>query len=44
MNYVLIPKCQGAAAKGRLSKEDAARICVEALDAVPPKGLVFEVS
>ncbi|CAA6658674.1 unnamed protein product [Spirodela intermedia] len=28
----------------RLSKEDAARICVEALDAVPPKGLVFEVA
>ncbi|CAA7394955.1 unnamed protein product [Spirodela intermedia] len=35
---------EGVAAKGRLSKEDAARICVEALDAVPPKGLVFEVA
>ncbi|KAK9099475.1 hypothetical protein Syun_026520 [Stephania yunnanensis] len=34
---------RGGAAKGRLSKEDAASICVEALDAVPQKGLVFEV-
>lgn len=34
---------EGVASKGRLSKEDAARICVEALDAVPPKGLIFEV-
>ncbi|KAK9101492.1 hypothetical protein Scep_024922 [Stephania cephalantha] len=34
---------EGGAAKGRLSKEDAASICVEALDAVPQKGLVFEV-
>ncbi|XP_072972053.1 uncharacterized protein At5g02240 [Typha angustifolia] len=34
---------EGVAAKGIISKEDAARICVEALDAVPAKGLVFEV-
>lgn len=34
---------QGIAAKEKLSKEDAAFICVEALDAVPPKGLIFEV-
>ncbi|XP_058079126.1 uncharacterized protein LOC131227357 isoform X2 [Magnolia sinica] len=34
---------EGSATQGRLSKEDAALICVEALDAVPQKGLVFEV-
>ncbi|KAI0516267.1 hypothetical protein KFK09_008939 [Dendrobium nobile] len=34
---------EGVASKGRLNKEDAARICVEALDAVPTKGLMFEV-
>ncbi|KAH0464002.1 hypothetical protein IEQ34_006788 [Dendrobium chrysotoxum] len=34
---------EGVASKGRLSKEDAAGICVEALDAVPTKGLIFEV-
>ncbi|KFK41684.1 hypothetical protein AALP_AA2G159600 [Arabis alpina] len=34
----------GAAAKGSISKEDAARICVEALSVVPPAGLIFEVS
>ncbi|PIN14634.1 hypothetical protein CDL12_12729 [Handroanthus impetiginosus] len=34
---------EGSAAKGSLSKEDAAFICVEALDNVPPKGLIFEV-
>ncbi|CAA2969428.1 uncharacterized protein LOC111405075 isoform X1 [Olea europaea subsp. europaea] len=34
---------EGSAAKGSLSKEDAAFLCVEALDAVPQKGLVFEV-
>lgn len=34
---------QGSAAKGSLSKEDAAFLCVEALDAVPQKELVFEV-
>ncbi|PKA55620.1 hypothetical protein AXF42_Ash006822 [Apostasia shenzhenica] len=33
---------QGAASNGRLSKEDAARICVEALDSIPPKGLIIE--
>ncbi|XP_078429458.1 NAD(P)-binding Rossmann-fold superfamily protein isoform X1 [Wolffia australiana] len=35
---------QGVAASGRLSKEDAAYICVEALDIIPPSGLVFEVA
>lgn len=35
---------EGVASIGRLSKEDAAHICVEALDAVPPEGLVFEVA
>ncbi|GAB2269146.1 hypothetical protein Dimus_004073 [Dionaea muscipula] len=34
---------EGVAAKGSLSKEDAAFICVEALESVPPAGLVFEV-
>ncbi|KAK9131352.1 hypothetical protein Sjap_011839 [Stephania japonica] len=34
---------EGGAAKGRLCKEDAASICIEALNAVPQKGLVFEV-
>ncbi|KAJ0229012.1 NAD(P)-bd_dom domain-containing protein [Hirschfeldia incana] len=34
----------GAAAKGSLSKEDAARICIEALSVIPPTGLIFEVS
>lgn len=34
---------QGVAAKGRISREDAATICVEALDAIPPKTLIFEV-
>lgn len=34
---------QGVAAKGRISKEDAATICVEALDAIPQKTLIFEV-
>ncbi|BBG98808.1 NAD(P)-binding Rossmann-fold superfamily protein [Prunus dulcis] len=29
--------------KGTLSKEDAAFICVEAVDAVPQKGFIFEV-
>ncbi|KAL4195848.1 hypothetical protein AMTRI_Chr04g180330 [Amborella trichopoda] len=32
-----------AAAKGRLSKEDAAMICAEALNIIPERGLVFEV-
>jgi hypothetical protein len=31
------------AEKGKISKEDAARICVEALGTVPPKGLILEV-
>lgn len=35
---------EGVAAKGKISKEDAAVICVEALDAVPQSGLVFEVA
>ncbi|XP_034209088.1 uncharacterized protein LOC117622505 isoform X2 [Prunus dulcis] len=34
---------QGSSAKGTLSKEDAAFICVEAVDAVPQKGFIFEV-
>ena len=34
---------QGVAAKGRISKEDAATICVEALDAIPQTTLIFEV-
>ncbi|KAG8388418.1 hypothetical protein BUALT_Bualt02G0123800 [Buddleja alternifolia] len=34
---------EGSASKGSLSKEDAAFICVEALDNVPQKGLIFEV-
>ena len=34
---------QGVAAKGRISKEDAATICVEALDGIPQKTLIFEV-
>ncbi|XP_058079129.1 uncharacterized protein LOC131227358 isoform X2 [Magnolia sinica] len=34
---------EGSAAQGRVSKEDAALICVEALDPVPQTGLVFEV-
>ncbi|KAF8401068.1 hypothetical protein HHK36_014371 [Tetracentron sinense] len=34
---------EGSAAQGSLSKEDAAFICVEALDAVPQRGLIFEV-
>ncbi|XP_062211512.1 uncharacterized protein LOC133912675 isoform X2 [Phragmites australis] len=35
---------EGIAAKGRISKEDAATICVEALDAIPRKTLIFEVA
>ncbi|KAF6157112.1 hypothetical protein GIB67_041573 [Kingdonia uniflora] len=35
---------KGSAAQGRLSKEDAAFICIQALDSVPQKGLVFEVA
>ncbi|GMH03800.1 hypothetical protein Nepgr_005639 [Nepenthes gracilis] len=34
---------EGSAEKGSLSKEDAAYICVEALDSVPQTGLIFEV-
>lgn len=34
---------EGSAAQGTLSKEDAAFICVEALDTVPKRGLTFEV-
>lgn len=34
---------EGSSTKGSLSKEDAAFICVEALDAVPQNGLIFEV-
>uniref|UniRef100_A0ACD5WYL2 Uncharacterized protein n=1 Tax=Avena sativa TaxID=4498 RepID=A0ACD5WYL2_AVESA len=35
---------EGIAAKGRISKEDAATICVEALDAIPQTTLIFEVA
>lgn len=34
---------QDCATQGSLSKEDAAFICVAALDAVPEKGFMFEV-
>uniref|UniRef100_A0A0V0H5D7 Putative ovule protein n=1 Tax=Solanum chacoense TaxID=4108 RepID=A0A0V0H5D7_SOLCH len=34
---------EGCASQGKLSKEDAAFICVEALETVPQKGLIFEV-
>lgn len=34
---------QGCAARGSLSKEDAAFVCVEALDCVPQSGFIFEV-
>ncbi|CAK9179895.1 unnamed protein product [Ilex paraguariensis] len=35
---------EGSASQGSLSKEDAAFICVEALDAVPQRGIIFEVA
>ncbi|XP_066378779.1 uncharacterized protein At2g37660, chloroplastic-like isoform X4 [Miscanthus floridulus] len=35
---------EGIATKGRISKEDAATICVEALDSIPRKTLIFEVA
>lgn len=35
---------EGVAAKGKLSKEDAALICAEALEAIPRKGLILEVA
>ncbi|XP_071741958.1 uncharacterized protein [Rutidosis leptorrhynchoides] len=34
---------EGCTTNGSLSKEDAAFICIEALDVVPEKGLIFEV-
>ncbi|XP_068336759.1 uncharacterized protein [Pyrus communis] len=34
---------QGSAAKGTLSKEDAAFICAEAVGVVPQRGFIFEV-
>ncbi|KAK4785793.1 hypothetical protein SAY86_002482 [Trapa natans] len=34
---------EGSASEGSLSKEDAALICVEALNSVPEKGYIFEV-
>ncbi|XP_042947857.1 uncharacterized protein LOC122280855 [Carya illinoinensis] len=34
---------EGSAARGNLSKEDAAFICVEAVEAVPQRGFMFEV-
>uniref|UniRef100_N1R4M3 NAD(P)-binding domain-containing protein n=1 Tax=Aegilops tauschii TaxID=37682 RepID=N1R4M3_AEGTA len=33
---------EGIAAKGKISREDAATICVEALDAIPQTTLIFE--
>ncbi|CAM8940736.1 unnamed protein product [Rhodiola kirilowii] len=35
---------EGCSSTGSISKEDAAFICVEALDAIPQKGLVIEVA
>ncbi|VAI53469.1 unnamed protein product [Triticum turgidum subsp. durum] len=35
---------EGIAAKGKISREDAATICVEALDAIPQTTLIFEVA
>lgn len=34
---------QGCAGRGNLSKEDAAFVCVEALNCVPQSGFIFEV-
>ncbi|PIA28482.1 hypothetical protein AQUCO_06900038v1 [Aquilegia coerulea] len=34
---------EGSATQGKLSKEDAAFICVQALDVVPQRGVAFEV-
>ncbi|KVH92920.1 NAD(P)-binding domain-containing protein [Cynara cardunculus var. scolymus] len=34
---------EGCTVNGSLSKEDAAFVCIEALDVVPERGLVFEV-
>ncbi|XP_020599147.1 uncharacterized protein LOC110038601 isoform X9 [Phalaenopsis equestris] len=39
----IICPANGVASRGRLDREVAARICVEALDVVPTKGLIFEV-
>lgn len=35
---------QGCAASGSLSKEDAAFVCVSALECVPQTGFIFEVA
>ena len=35
---------QGCAASGSISKEDAAFVCVQALDCVPQSGFIFEVA
>lgn len=35
---------EGIAVKGKISREDAATICVEALDAIPQTTLIFEVA
>jgi len=35
---------EGIASKGRISKEDAATICVEALNSIPLKTHIFEVA
>lgn len=43
-NFLLMFSWQGCAVKGTLNKEDAAFICAEAIDAIPPKGFTFEVN
>lgn len=40
---VQISSWQDCSIRGSLSKEDAAFICVEVLNAVPEKGFIFEV-
>lgn len=42
-NFIHYSSWQGSAARGNLSKEDAAFICVEAVEAVPQRGFMFEV-
>lgn len=43
-NFILCLLQQGCAASGSLSKEDAAFVCVEALECVPQTGFIFEVA
>lgn len=42
-DVIIINIKQGCTENGSLSKEDAAYICIEAVDVVPERGLVFEV-